>query len=377
MAADLKSKTTRSLLEPRREPYWQRITSGFFIGYRVLEAGTGTWIARLRIENGSQKYHALGTLAELDDALKAAHEWRSQIDAGVSQVDTTIEAACKTYVTHLKTENGADSSKDAEGRFKRLVYGTKFGALPLAKLKTTDLRKWITDQLAMDEEDDEEDLRRSKDSSNRNLASLKAALNLALKDRLVATDQGWKTITPFTGVGRRREHLLTATERTALLAACPDDLAGLVKGLLLIGARPGELAKATIADFDKRHGTLVLSGKTGRRIATVSTAARTFFTEKAKGKLPTAYLLTDEFGQQWKKDNWKKPFKEAVRKAELPDNIVMYHLRHAAISEMILAGMQSSVVAMLAGTSTAMIDKHYGHLQHDRTRQMLDQVQLL
>lgn len=377
MAADLRSKTSRSQLAPRREPYWQRITSGFFIGYRVLEAGAGTWIARLRVEDGSQKYHALGTFAELDDALKAANEWRSQIDAGVSQVDTTVEAACETYVTHLKTENSASSSKDADGRFKRLVYGTKFGAIPLAKLKTTDLRKWITDQLATDEDDDEEDLRRSKDSSNRNLASLKAALNLALKDRLVATDQGWKTVTPFAGVGRRREHLLTATERTALLAACPDDLSHLVRGLLLTGARPGELAKATVADFDKRHGTLVLNGKTGRRIATVSTAARTFFSDQAKGKLPTAFLLTNEFGQQWKKDDWKKPFKEAVRKAKLPDSIVMYHLRHAAISEMILAGMQTSVVAMLAGTSTAMIDKHYGHLQHDRTRQMLDQVSIV
>lgn len=377
MATDLKSKTSRNQLAPRREPYWQRVTSGFFIGYRVLDAGTGTWIARLRDEDRKQKYHALGTFADMDDALKAANEWRSQIDAGVSHVDTTVEAACKAYVEHIKTKKGPKSAGDAEWRFEKRIYGTKLGALPLAKLKTTDVRKWVNDQLATDDDDDEDDLRRSKDSANRNLASFKAALNQALKDRLVATDAGWKTITPFRGVGRRREHLLTQAERSALLAACPATLALLVKGLLLTAARPGELAKVIVADFDKRHGTIVLNGKTGRRIATVSTAAKAFFTEQAKDKLPSAFLLTNDFGQQWNKDNWKKIFKAAVAKAKLPDTIVMYHLRHAAISEMILAGMQSSVVAMLAGTSTAMIDKHYGHLQHDRTRQMLDQVAIV
>jgi hypothetical protein len=39
--------------------------------------------------------------------------------------------------------------------------------------------------------------------------------------------------------------------------------------------------------------------------------------------------------------------------------------------------MQTSLVAMLAGTSTAMIDKHYGHLQHEQTRVMLDSVAMI
>lgn len=377
MSIDLKSKTTRSQLATRREPYWQRLAAGFFIGYRVLDAGQGTWIARIRTADGKQKYQALGTFDLMDDAVKEANIWRAKIDHGVSTKDTTISDACKTYVEHLKTEKGTSSSNDAKGRFQRLVYVTKFGDLSLAKLKTTDVRKWVTDQLATDDDDDDEDLRKSKDSANRNLASLKAALNLAMKDRLVATDAGWKTITPFRGVGRRREYLLSQAERTALIEACPADLKSLVKGLLLTAARSGELAKATVADFDKRHGTLVLSGKTGRRIATVSTAARNFFAEQCKDKLPTSFILTNEFGKPWNKDDWKKPFKEAVKKAKLPNEIVTYHLRHAAISEMLLGGMQTSLIAMLAGTSTAMIDKHYGHLQHEQTRKMLDRVYIV
>lgn len=157
---------------------------------------------------------------------------------GVTKSDTTVTDACKDYVTRQKTEKGAASARDAEIRFERLLYGKPIGKIPLSKLKTTDVRKWVTDQLVTDEDDDDEDLRKSKDSTNRNLASFKAALNLALKDRLVATDAGWKTITPFRNVGRRREYMLTQAERTALLAVCPDELQPLIKGLLLTADHP-------------------------------------------------------------------------------------------------------------------------------------------
>jgi site-specific recombinase XerD len=55
----------------------------------------------------------------------------------------------------------------------------------------------------------------------------------------------------------------------------------------------------------------------------------------------------------------------------------MYSLRHAAISEMIIAGVDVFSVARLTGTSSAMIDKHYGHLCGDRMRAKLDAVAML
>ncbi len=48
------------------------------------------------------------------------------------------------------------------------------------------------------------------------LTALKAALNLALNDRLVRTDEGWKTITPFKDVDDRRKHFTRhASQRCA------------------------------------------------------------------------------------------------------------------------------------------------------------------
>jgi integrase len=147
--------------------------------------------------------------------------------------------------------------------------------------------------------------------------------------------------------------------------------------MLLTAARPGELASLKVADFSKSQGTLDLEGKTGRRTATVSSAACQFFTEQSKAKLPTAPLLSREYGDHWNKDSWKKMFKDAVKRARLPTDTVMYTLRHVAITELIMGGMDSFVVARLAGTSVAMIEKHYGHLRHQETRLKLDSVRMI
>ncbi|MEA3117230.1 MAG: hypothetical protein QOI13_500 [Paraburkholderia sp.] len=88
-------------------------------------------------------------------------------------------------------------------------------------------------------------------------------------------------------------------------------------------------------------------------------------------------MLTTEFSQRWNKDSWKKPFKAAAAAANLPSSVVMYSLRHTAISEMIANGIDSFEVARMAGTSTEMIDKHYGHLRHDKMRARLDAIAML
>ncbi|WP_028220595.1 tyrosine-type recombinase/integrase [Paraburkholderia oxyphila] len=379
MAENITSKSAREKLAARKEPYWSRLEAGLYLGYRRAEQGQGTWIARRRDEAGKQKYHALGTFAEFDDAARAANRWAQAVDAGVSTHGMTITQVCAHYVTDLRTRKGSKSANDAKGRFRRLVDSASIGKLDVAKLKTSHVRAWIAAQVEMDEADaeDEDDLRRAKDSANRNLASLKAALNLALRDRLVATDAGWKTVGKFASVGRRREDFLNAEHRKALLAACPSDLANLVKAMLLTGARPGELARVRALDFDKTLGTVALDGKTGRRVVTLSTAAATFFADLSSSRIGNAPLLATEYGQQWNKDSWKKLFKQAVQDAELPPTTVMYTLRHVAITELINAGMDSFLVAKLAGTSTAMIDKHYGRAKHDETRAKLDAVAIL
>ncbi|RQZ49997.1 tyrosine-type recombinase/integrase [Burkholderia sp. Bp9099] len=379
MAIPITSKTARDKLVPRREPYFARVQSGLYVGFRKLAEGDGTWIARRRNEAGKQEYKALGTFPTFDEAVKAALEWAKTADAGVSTKTTTVKDACEHYVKHLGLHKGTASKSDAEGRFKRLVYNDKLGRIDIAKLRTSHLKDWLGEQISEIEEaaEDEDDIRRAKDTANRNLASLKAALNLALHDRLVATDAGWKTVTKFKDVGRRRQSFLPAEQRTALINACTADIRQLVKAMLFTAARPGELARACVKHFDRQQGTLALDGKTGHRIVSLSSAAVIFFEEQITDKIANASIFSTEYGQPWNKDSWKKPFKDAVKAAQLPTSVVMYSLRHTAISEMIANGIDSFEVARMAGTSTEMIDKHYGHLRHDRMRAKLDAVAIL
>ena len=378
MSNAIDSKTKRDKLTPRREPYWSPLQKGAAVGFRKLETGDGTWIARWRDDEGKQKYRALGNLEKFDDAAKAARAWVDSCEQGAKTGVTTVKEVCEDYIKALKAEGRHDTAKDAEGRFTRLVYDEPIAKLPIDKLRATNVSKWLNDQIEDDEDADEEDVRRSKDSANRNLATLKAALNRGLQHRLVATDSGWATVQKFPKVGARRpDAFLGMEQRKALLAACPDDLALFVKAALLTGARPGELATLNAGDFDKQLGALSLTGKTGRRTVAISSAAVAFFIEASKNKLPAAPMLATSFGQRWNKDSWKKIFKDAVEASKLPDAVVMYSLRHTAISEMILAGMDSFIVAKLAGTSVAMIEANYGHLRHDVVAAKLDRVAML
>jgi hypothetical protein len=59
------TRSARLALPVRREPYWTVISAGSAIGYR---RGPGTWIARLRDDDGKQRYEALGAADDARDA---------------------------------------------------------------------------------------------------------------------------------------------------------------------------------------------------------------------------------------------------------------------------------------------------------------------
>lgn len=377
LSHDLTKKSERSKLATRREPYWMRLELGVYLGYRVMGDGLGTWVAR-RQEGSKKTYQALGHHDLFDEARKAALAWAGRVDAGVVEKVPTVEAACRHYIEHQRTSKGDKAASDAEGRFKRLVYGTDFGKISLDKLNTIKVRAWRDQQIPKGDEDEDDKIRRAKDSTNRNLATLKAALNLAHRDRLVNSDSGWKTVTGFEKVSRRRDVFLNTDQRRQLVAVCDPGLRSLVKALLLTGIRPGELANCDVADFDKLMGTLSIRlSKTEARTVPLSTAAIAHFKAETSGRIGAAPLVPDAFGRRWNKDSWKKPFKAAVVEAGLPERTVIYTLRHCAITELIAGGMDSHLVAKIAGTSTAMIDANYGHMRIDKTRALMDQTAML
>jgi hypothetical protein len=53
---DLSRKGSRASLPVRREPYWHKLETGAYLGFR---RGPDTWIARFRDRTGDQNYRAL------------------------------------------------------------------------------------------------------------------------------------------------------------------------------------------------------------------------------------------------------------------------------------------------------------------------------
>lgn len=378
MPSPIRSVADRKTLSPRREPYWDRLEAGCFLGFRKLADGTGTWIARWRDSNAQQRYRSLHSQPDYDTAAKAARTWFAQCKGGSTEV-INVEEACRRYVNDRMREKGASTANDAAGRFERLVYGTPFGRIKLEALRTAHVTDWRNTQVAVrgDESDDDPDAeRRTRDSANRNLASLKAALNLAYRLGLVSSTAQWDRVASFKGVSKRRDTSLTLTERKKLLAAASADLKVFVRAMLLTGCRPGELAATKVGGLNPCGLLTISESKTAPRTIPISPAALELLSGCAAGRPAEEPLLTNH-GQAWSRFDWRDEMQAARTRAGLPPSVVMYSLRHVAISEMLVSGIDPMTAAKIAGTSIEMISRHYGHLIKDKIIDQLAKVQVL
>jgi hypothetical protein len=132
----------------------------------------------------------------------------------------TVEVACRAYVDAKRSEKVDSTADDAKSRSTRLVSGERSVTCDSTSSRQRVFESGATLSLPKAPAD-EEDTRRARDSANRNLSTLEAALNIALSDQLMATDAGRRTVTAFREVGRKRELFLTREQRDDLIEACP------------------------------------------------------------------------------------------------------------------------------------------------------------
>ena len=140
---------------------------------------------------------------------------------------------------------------------------------------------------------DDDGKRKRRDSVNRSLTTLKAALNLAFREARTPPDAEWKRVQAFKGVVGNRTGWLTIEEVRKLIAACPDDFGRLVRAAILTGARYGELCRLTVGDFQPDSGTLfVAQSKSGKaRYISLNTDARAFGELKWSSQHPLSASL--------------------------------------------------------------------------------------
>lgn len=385
------SQKSRDTLAPRREPYWVWLEAGRQLGFRKLAAGEGTWIAKWRDdESGRRHYKALGKIRDegkrtsYSIAKKQAEGWFAELEKGVKPHSLTVKAACERHIDALRSAGGDLKANAEKARFERLVYGDRLAKVPLSSLKKADLESWRQRVAALPAK-----VSRSKKKSstrprapstiNRDMVPLRAALNRALDDGLVSSALPWsKALRPIKNADRRRDIYLTRAERTRLIEKAVDEVKPFLRALALLPLRPGALAALTVADFSAARRTLRIgTDKSGKeRSITLPQSTVAMLKEQARGKLPGAALIARGDKSHWNKDAWKKPVKLAAIAAKLPVATSAYALRHSVITDLVTQGLDLLTVAQISGTSVAMIERHYGHLRHERAAQALASLTL-
>lgn len=379
MAHSIDTVSGRQKLKKRREPYWLRLDAGNYLGFR---AGAGSWVARYRdADTLKQHYRALGEFADLPDsqrygvALKAAQEWFAHLGRGGVAEAVTVAEACKRYVDHVSRTSGDEAALDARKRFERHVYKSALAPIQLDKLRPAKVGAWRN---ALEDKPTRNG-KRSAATLNRDMTCLRAALNLAHENQLIASNTAWVgQLKPVRGADRQRTLYLDRNQRKAFIEAAAPDVAVFMTALCTLPLRPGAMAALTVGDYNRKLKTLtVISDKAGagRRIALPAQTAQAF-ANAAKGKLPGALLFTRADGAQWEKYKWRGPVKEAAIASGMPDGASLYTLRHSVITDLVHAGADLLTVAQISGTSILMIERHYGHLRGNVAAAALEAVML-
>lgn len=373
MANPIDSERKRKALKIRPQPYRHKIKPLHYLAYRRNKNfDGGKWIAIL-----VRAQHSLGVESDLDysEALDAALKWFASCEGETTEivVNATVETAVDDYVAHLSVEKTKQTAKETGARIQKHASAALMKT-KLAALTTRQIKLFRDGMVKVS--DDPEAVRKSKDTANRVMGMLKAALNLAYRNGLVSSDVAWRRVDRFKAVNKACTLFLTDDQVRELLAVTTGGFHDLVELAVHTGARYGELTTATVSDFDPADGTFMLSGKTGTRTTYLSDTAVAVLKRIVRNKLPGAYLLMQDDGGQWIKGYQRAPLKQAVRRSKLPRETVFYSLRHYHISKALLAGVNAQVVAENTGTSIPMIEKHYGKFMKADRRAMFNRVEL-
>ncbi|WP_298018299.1 tyrosine-type recombinase/integrase [uncultured Parasphingopyxis sp.] len=382
MALDLSKIGERERLKARREPHWQRLRAGCFLGFRPSKrGGKGTWIARVYDEdNRKYRLKSLGDFGALKGneiftaARKEAEALAELVESGgeVRAKVETVADACREYAK-TKSRHG-NLRTEAEPRFKRYVYYDPVAKVKLTKLRKRHLKEWrkrleARPALVSRNKTGEQKMReRAPSTINRDMTALRAALMEFVAPGTPKTEGAWQeALTPIPNADRRRSVYLNRDQRRSLLEHIETEAEPFARALCLLPLRPGALAGLTVGDFDRRTSELTIGkDKTGkpRRIQLPAEAAG-LLAEQAADKLPSAPLIMRANGKPWDKETWKRPIAAAVAAAKLPGEATAYTLRHSTITDLVSAGLPLLTIAQISGTSAEMIERHYGHLASD------------
>jgi integrase len=275
-----------------------------------------------------------------------------------------VREALAAYVEDLRRHGRTEAAKVSQARFKVTIDSDPIADIKLEDATREDFIEWRS-RLMKD---------RQPQSVNRYAGAVAAALNCAQELGHVGNARAWtlKVLTDDSSHDETTAVFLTVEQRKSIRANARPAAADFFQAVELTGARPGELARATVADFDGEQ--IRLADRKGRpprlrtRYTVLGEDGVQFLKRMCKDKLPPVRIFLRENGEPWTRQTWGDAMRSAIAKYHekcstknrLPAGTSAYSFRHSRISELLqLHGIDPLTVAIQTGTSLLQIERHY------------------
>lgn len=365
----LETRTARLKLPIATKPVFARVGAGVGLGYRRNHLA-GAWVARLSDGKGGYAIKTIGMADDFENAAppRVLDYWQAieaarRLAHGAPEKKpeiVTVTEALDRYAAHLET---VSRDKYNVSRVRRHLTPA-LAKRPIALLDAAELRRW-RDTLAK---------RMTVSAVNRTCQSLKAALNLAADQDRALDRHAWR-------VGLAR--IETAYNSASNVILPERVVAAIVTEAREISAQFGNLTQA-MAETGSRYSQLaqcrisdLIEGATPRLNIPVSRKGRGVKAVRshpvpisaglcarlriaAGDRAVTEPLFLREDGQPWRHSDESGRFAKAIKAAgEDPNRVTAYALRHSWIVRQLLANVPVRLVAAMADTSVAMIEKTY------------------
>ena len=401
--APLLSRTENVMsLVARPSPYWNILEYCRHIGVEKLPSGCCHWMARIRRVDGKYSQKRIGKLAPIhenglsyDQALVIAYDWFNQ--PGVLAVASKPYAVgVNAKLKYTKTNDRFTVGDAMQGfvEWKRIAAARtyfettlslinhhivpKLGDLPVEDLTQSTFTRFCVDVLESSpkrgngtqgprtrlEDLDQERLRKRKKTLNTIIGLLRTAIEMSWENGDVESERSWRRLRRVPHADTPRQFFLTRPQAKRLIASCRPDLALLVQAALYSGCRVSELACLKSRDVGGHvFGIYVAPMKSYRgRYVVLPAEGMSFYLDQVESLDDEDLVFRMSSGKAWSGCH-KHLFKEAVRRARLPEGFVFHGLRHTYASQLVQAGMPLAIIAKQLGhTNTDTVSRTYGHL---------------
>lgn len=346
---------------------WDSELKGF--GIRVFPTGRRTYFVQYRNQFGSTRRKKIGVHGHItaDQAREEAKRLLGDVAKGKDpsqdhqneKIKPTFEKLAAEYLEYCIKENKAAKSLKEEKRMLNTILLKRFGFKKLDEITTYEIQ-----QLHHERRD-------TLYVANRLRSLLHGMFNLAIKWK-------WMTTNPVAGVSKyteqKRNRWLNDEEVQRLFAVLEtyhnQNVANIVRLLILTGARYTEVVSATWDQFDLEKGTWTkpdLSTKQ-RKMHHIPISLQVIEILKAmKVKAESHFLFPGKVPGQPIKEI-KKAW-HTIRKAAGFPEVRIHDLRHTHASHLVSSGLSLSIVGKLLGHTQASTTQRYAHLADAPLRQ--------